>query len=202
MPGPAPKHPSVRARRNDPRKGFRALTGGISGEKPSWPLPAMPRAAALVQFLTDKVALLNAELDHTDDGRTRGRLRKQIDAASRELLETQWQLEQQLDAEKQLWDELWEMPQAEIWQETHAVREVAQYARWKVMAEGGDLKAATEARLLSDRLGLNPMALMRLHLEIEHVNAAEDRGARRRKPSEKKPDDDKPTDPRGILRAV
>ncbi|SDT85163.1 hypothetical protein SAMN04488548_1162 [Gordonia westfalica] len=49
-----------------------------------------------------------------------------------------------------------------IWEESHTHREVAQYVRWKVRAEQGDLKAAAEARQLSDRLGLNPLALMRL----------------------------------------
>jgi hypothetical protein len=80
-------------------------------------------------------------------------------------------------------DELWSTPQAIIWEESFAHREVAQYVRWKIRGEQGDLKASVEARQLSDRLGLNPLALMRLRTEIEHADEAADKGDKRRKAS-------------------
>ena len=51
------------------------------------------------------------------------------------------------------------MPQAVMWEESSAGREVAQYVRWKIRGEQGDLESAKEARMLSDRLGLNPLAV-------------------------------------------
>lgn len=68
--------------------------------------------------------------------------------------------------ELQMWNELWSTPQASAWERLHWVRDVAQYCRWKVLAEWGDLDAAKEARQLSDRLGLTPMAMLRLQWEI------------------------------------
>ena len=46
---------------------------------------------------------------------------------------------------------------------------------------------------MSDRLGLNPLALLRLRAEVEHVEEAEDRGKRRRGTA--KADAPEPKDP-------
>ena len=91
------------------------------------------------------------------------------------------EIEQARDAEVGLWADLWGIPQAVIWEESHAQREVAQYVRWKIAGEQGNLDSAKEARMLSDRLGLNPLALLRLRAEIEHVEAAEAQGEQRRR---------------------
>jgi hypothetical protein len=69
-------------------------------------------------------------------------------------------------AELAIWREVWRLPQAAEWERAGCVREVALYARWTALAEAGDLKAAGEARMLSDRLGLNPAALVRLRWQI------------------------------------
>jgi hypothetical protein len=69
-----------------------------------------------------------------------------------------------------------------------------------VAGEQGDLDAAKEARMLSDRLGLNPLALSRLRLEIEHADEVVAKGEeRRRKQAPKRSDED---DPRRGLFAV
>jgi hypothetical protein len=112
------------------------------------------------------------------------------------------QLEQANDAEVALWDELWSIPQAVIWDEAQSAREVAQYVRWKIRAEQGDLKAATEARQLSDRLGLNPLALLRLRAEIERTDEFEDRGQRRRESRPRPKRESDGDDPRSGLYAV
>lgn len=70
------------------------------------------------------------------------------------------------DEELALWADLWRLPQACVWEKQGSHREVAQYVRWKVKAESGDLKAAPEARQMSDRLGLTPLAMLRLRWEI------------------------------------
>jgi hypothetical protein len=44
--------------------------------------------------------------------------------------------------------------------------DVALYVRQLVAAEGGDLKAAGESRQWSDRLGLNPAAMLRNRWKI------------------------------------
>ncbi|PXY21136.1 hypothetical protein [Prauserella muralis] len=72
----------------------------------------------------------------------------------------------QTDAEKRMWRELWKTPQAVAWARLRWYREVAQYVRWKFHAENGNLKAGAEARQLGDRLGLTPLAMLRLRWEV------------------------------------
>lgn len=203
MPRP-PKHPSVRARRNDPRKDFRTLRSATREGKPvpPWPLSPSPRATATLELSRDRVAALQVELEDATDGRTKGRLRAALAKAEMLVAVTEIQVAQAADAEVALWSQLWAMPQADIWEESHALREVAQYVRWKIAAEQGDLKASTEARMLSDRLGLNPLALLKLRAEIEHLDEAEARGEQRRQTARPLPTEDEDDDPRGGLYAV
>jgi len=77
-----------------------------------------------------------------------------------------WPLTQSTMEELIIWAELWKLPQANAWERFGWAREVALYSRWMVRAEGGNFDAAREARLLSDRLGLSPLALLRLRWEI------------------------------------
>lgn len=211
MPGPAPKHPSTRARRNNPKKDFRSLPmDGRAGDVPAWPLLPDVSTSSALEVARDRVAALQVEIAGEDDGRVKGRLRR--DLHKNEILAAQLalQIEQATDMETALWADLWTTPQAVIWEESHAHREVAQYVRWKVRAEQGDLKAAAEARQLSDRLGLNPLALLRLRAEVEHVDEAENRGNRRRREMPSRADagdnnppaDDGDADPRAGLYAV
>ena len=69
--------------------------------------------------------------------------------------------------EAELWKELWRLPQAVAWEQIGYTREVAQYVRWKVRGELGELEAAKEARQLSDRLGLSPLAMLRNQWAID-----------------------------------
>jgi len=181
VPGPAPKHPSIRARRNDTKKGFRVLAGQKRpGSAPAWPLRPDVRLTAELELARDRVADFQVQVENETDGRKKGRLRRGLNDNEMVVAKLSLQLEQATDAEVQLWRELWKLPQAVIWKETGANREVAQYVRWKIRAEQGDIKAATEARLLSDRLGLNPLALLRLRAEVEHVDDVETKGRQRR----------------------
>lgn len=203
MSGPTPKHPSVRARRNNPKKDFRSLpAGGRTGKVPAWPLQPDVEMTARLELARDRVASLQVELEEADDGRTKGRLRRELNKQEMTVATLSLQLEQAQDAEVGLWEELWVTPQAVMWDEAHALREVAQYVRWKIRAEQGDLKAATEARQLSDRLGLNPLALLRLRAEVEHVAEVEERGKKRRETAAQKPTPKRRDDPRGGLYAV
>ncbi len=201
MPGPPPKHPSVRARRNNPRKDFRELDSiGWAGEIPAWPLGADISRGARLDFLQDEIASAQVEMANAEDGRARGRIKQKLNRAQIEAAVLQLQIEQARDAEVALWDDMWRTPQAVMWAEARAHREVAQYVRFKIRAEQGDLDAAKEARMWSDRLGLNPLALLRLRVEVERADEAHSRGEERRgqtKPStgasrtrRKKPGDD------------
>lgn len=179
--GPAPKHPSTVARRNNPKAGFRSLpAGGREGALPTWPLGQDLELMAELAVARSSADALATELEDADDGRTRGRIRRSLDKAEREATRLEMMLDQGDGAELALWAELWSTPQAIIWEESYSHREVAQYVRWKIRGEQGDLKASVEARQLSDRLGLNPLALMRLRTEIEHADEAKDKGDQRR----------------------
>ena len=112
------------------------------------------------------------------------------------------QLSQVAEQEALLWAELWATPQASMWEKLGWAREVAQYVRWKVRGEMGNLDAAKEARQWSDRLGLNPLAMLRLRWEIERAEDAEDRGRRRKQTGTPKPAAATGADPRSVLRAV
>ncbi|MCO1575351.1 hypothetical protein M8C13_06200 [Crossiella sp. SN42] len=65
-----------------------------------------------------------------------------------------------------LWAQLWATPQAWAWERLGWMVEPALYVRLLVAAEAGHLKSAAEARQWSDRLGLSPLALLRLRWEI------------------------------------
>ncbi|WP_344382908.1 hypothetical protein [Streptomyces thermolineatus] len=82
------------------------------------------------------------------------------------------------EREADLWAELWSTPQAVMWERTRATLTVARFVRFSVLAEGGNVKAATEARQLEDRLGLNPQAMLRLRWEVAPDEVAEQRQER------------------------
>lgn len=175
MPGPPP-NPN-RRRRNATVAMTKLPAEGRTGPAPDWPLPADPRPAAKLRLLNEQID--EASLDAQGTG-------KETRAAERRLLglrERAEALEAEIEtaAEQQgvLWAQLWATPQAVAWERLRWTRDVAQYVRWKVQAELGDLEASKEARLLSDRLGLNPLALLRLRWEIVEDEVAEQRTARR-----------------------
>lgn len=82
------------------------------------------------------------------------------------------------DREAQLWAELWSTPQAVMWERTHSELAVARFTRFSVLAETGNVKAATEARQLEDRLGLNPQAMLRLRWQVTADEVADQRQER------------------------
>lgn len=99
----------------------------------------------------------------------------QLPAEGRTGRAPKWPFADSTPAERKLWGELWRTPQAVMWERTHAHREVAGYVRWSLLSETGDIRAAPEARQLSDRLGLTPLALRRLEWEIVTDELAEKR---------------------------
>lgn len=180
MSGPAPK--AGRVRRNDPKKDFRVLSAaGPDAPVPAWPLQPDVVLASELSYLRDLIGSLEERAAEETDGRRRGKINRDLAKAELRATTVDTIISTSTDAEVALWEQLWQTPQAVMWREAHAEREVAQYVRWSIRAESGDLKAAGEARQRSDRLGLNPLALLRLRAEIERVDEAEDRGESRRR---------------------
>lgn len=181
MPGPAPKHPSRRARSNSTGSLRSLPTKGRSGKVPAWPLAADSERTAKRDLADDRVASLMAEIEDAEDGRTKGRLRRQLAQAEQTSAIIGLQLEQQSDMESELWAMLWATPQATMWDESAAfARVLASFVRWQVKGEQGDLDAAKEARIRGKEFGLTPLTLLGLKAEVERAEEAEERGVRRR----------------------
>lgn len=183
--GPAPK-PNAR-RRNATVAMTKLPAGGRTGDPPPWPLmddvvTAEKRDMARRQADELELALLEPDLQ----GRAKAAAQRKLDAAQTSAAILDKQLEAQATVEAELWTDLWATPQAVAWERLGWTREVAQYVRWKVRAELGDLDASKEARQLSDRLGLTPLAMLRLRWEVTADEVGEQRqqrGATRAKKS-------------------
>lgn len=80
--------------------------------------------------------------------------------------------------ELQVWASIWRTPQAVAWGRLGWTHDVALYVRFMVLAELGNVRAASEARQWSDRLGLNPAAMLRNRWRIATDQVAEQRGRR------------------------
>lgn len=81
------------------------------------------------------------------------------------------------ERESAVWREIWATPQAVAWERLGWTLEVGLYVRLLVLAEGGSMSAATEARQWSDRLGLNPAAMLRNRWRIARDQVSERRRA-------------------------
>lgn len=109
-----------------------------------------------------------------------------------------WPLPAPSGDEIELWEQLWKLPQAVAWERIGSQRVVARYCRLLAIAEMRESGAAAikgvagllgEVRQLEDRLGLSPMAMLRLRWQIAPDEVAEKR-------------QEQSTSARGRLRAV
>lgn len=200
MPGPAPKPPGTRARRNAGPAIVYLPADGRVGATPPWPLLDDVKMQVEAQLAEDKAELLRDEMNDVEDKRTLRRLERELDKALQRSAVLNAQIDRMREVETDLWAELWSTPQAAMWERLAWTREVAQYVRWKVRGEMGDLDAAKEARAWSDRLGLNPLAMLRLRFEIERTDEAAARGNQRRAAAQTGPKrDTQGPDPRMAL---
>jgi hypothetical protein len=80
-----------------------------------------------------------------------------------------------------IWSELWATPQAVAWERLGWTRVVARYVNVLSLCEDPESMNAAllgEARQLEDRLGLSPMAMLRLRWEVAADEVAEQREAK------------------------
>ncbi len=109
--------------------------GGYDGPIPAWPL------------VTNEQAI--AHILNEPDGKVSKKIPLGTDA-------------ERLDArEEHHWQVIWRSPQAAAWALNGWTHDVALYVRYLVLGEFGDLDSAKEARMWSDRLGLNPTSMLK-----------------------------------------
>lgn len=181
MPGPAPKHPDHRARRNATIAMTQLDAAGRKGRPPAWPLGPDAYVAATIQTAEAKMRMADVELAEASTARLRAAARRRHMAALKERTRATLMAKAQKQAETALWRDLWKTPQATQWEKLGWTRDVAQYVRHKAKAEAGSLVDAKEARMQADRLGLTPLALLRLRWEIVQVATATKAPVRRSK---------------------
>jgi hypothetical protein len=174
--GPAPKPEGSRQRRNAVVAMTRLPAEGRSKRAPNWPLIPDVVLTTRHELATAKVQALDAQRGELESsGKSTAGVDRKLDTAREHLAILAAQLRAQRRLEAQLWKDLWSTPQSVQWERLRYTREVARYVRHTVLAELGDIGAAKEARQWSDRLGLTPLALLRLRWAI-----AEDEVAARR----------------------
>lgn len=174
MPGPPP-NPN-RRRRNATIALTQLPAEGRQGEPPAWPLGVDVGAQARLDRLDRQID--DAAVEMQGDGRAAKNAERRMLGLQERAEVLRAEIDQAAEQETVLWAELWSTPQAVMWERLRWTRDVAQYVRWKCRAEQGDLEASKEARLLSDRLGLNPLALLRLRWEVAPDEVAEQRTTR------------------------
>lgn len=102
----------------------------------------------------------------------------QLPAEGRQGEPPDWPLGTPTFEQAQLWAELWATPAAAMWEKLGWTQSVARYTVITTEAReesGGLLKAGPELRQLEDRLGLNPLAMLRLRWEVVADELAERR---------------------------
>lgn len=165
--GPAPDPQALRRERPEDRAGWTILKAeGRKGKAPAWPLLGDIERTARLDIIGRQVEELEDELNHCTVARTRKSLETKLAKVYQEQAVLARILESQREIETEVWVSAWKSPQAIAWEKLGWTREVAQYVRHKVLGELGSLEDAKEARQWSDRLGLNPAAMLRLRWKI------------------------------------
>jgi hypothetical protein len=177
--GPPPDPQALRRDRPSDRDGWTLLpAGGYRGDVPTWPLLDDVMLASHRDAALSRAEQLADELAAADDKAERSKLRRSLDQVNERVAVLDRQIDAQRGLELAVWGDLWRTPQAAVWARQGWTRDVAQYVRHKVLAELGSLKDGTEARQWSDRLGLNPAAMLRNRWRV-----APDEVAARRAPA-------------------
>lgn len=173
MPGPAPKDPEQRARRNKtPALTYLPADGlGPDAQAPAWPLAGHVAEVAEIPTLQARLRAVKAEAAATGDTREAERLTIKAARLEDECAARRAWSAARIASEQAIWLELWTLPAAVEWQRGRHTRLVARYARTVAEAEMGDAAAAREARSLEQHLGLTPLAMLRLLWRVAEPEA-------------------------------
>lgn len=98
--------------------------------------------------------------------------------------------------EATIWTAIWRTPQAVAWERLGLHHDAAIYVRLLVAGERGNVSAITEMRQWSDRLGLNPAAMLRNRWRVAADEVAAKRSERPAAPTAA------PTSARERLKAI
>lgn len=183
MPGPAPKPASQRARRNATVAMTKLDAKGRTGRAPAWPLGSDTQLETEIELTKLQIKDIGEDVEWASTSRERSAARRRRDRVTKRQRELEALRKAASKIEREIWAGLWKTPQAIEWEKSGWFREVAQYARHKAKAESGSLDDAKEARQLADRLGLTPLALLRLRWEIVDDAEPTRRPARSRRSS-------------------
>lgn len=165
--GPPPKADGERRRRNATIALTKLPANGRTKRAPNWPLIPDVVLGARRDIAAGNVAVAEDKLlEAEEEGKPTGLLESKLTRCRESLLILERQLAAQRKLEASLWKDLWSLPQAVQWEALGWTRDVAQYVRHKVLGELGELDDAREARQWSDRLGLTPLAMLRLRWEV------------------------------------
>jgi hypothetical protein len=135
--------------------------------------------------LSEKWAVVNAMPGPPPSANPRRRNARpntvQLPAAGYDGPVPDWPLSAPLKTERDTWEQLWRLPQAAAWEQLKVSRTVARYVRALVVAESRKATAfhLSEVRQLEDRLGLTPMAMLRLRWEVVADELADAKAAKR-----------------------
>ncbi|MCW2900301.1 MAG: hypothetical protein JWO67_2566 [Streptosporangiaceae bacterium] len=178
--GPPPKSTNARQRRNATFSMTQLPAEGRGPKRaPNWPLAPDVVMTVRRDLAAKKVERLTLDREELQaEGKSITAVERRLDAALEQMYILEAQLKAQRRLETELWRDLWRLPQAVQWYRLKWTRDVAQYVRHKVLAELGDMDAAKEARQWSDRLGLTPLAMLRLRWVVAVDELAEKRNER------------------------
>jgi hypothetical protein len=177
--GPPPKAEGERRRRNATTATTRLPAEGRTKRAPNWPLIPDVVLTARRDIAAGNVQAAEYKLEEAEaEGKPTGLLESKLTRCREALLILERQLAAQRQLEASLWKTLWSTPQSVQWERLGWTRDVAQYVRHKVLGELGELDDAREARQWSDRLGLTPLALLRLRWEVAEDETAAKRQER------------------------
>lgn len=163
--GPPPDPNALRRDRPSDKDGWTTLPAeGRQGDPPAWPLPADASLTAALEVAESQSEMLAAQIDAEVAPRGAPAKLAKLDQL---IAEIKIRLRVAGEQEAVLWASVWSTPQAVAWEKLRWTREVALYVRLQVQAELGNLDAAKEARQWSDRLGLNPTAMLRNRWKVD-----------------------------------
>lgn len=141
--------------------------GGYAGPVPDWPLPADVAARTELEHLTERLAKVREDWQAASGPRAAKLLGAELDALTASHGKLEAYLRALDEGERTMWAQLWRTPMADQWARLGWARDVALYVRCQLRAESGDMTAAAEARQRGDRLGMSPLAQLRLHWVID-----------------------------------